>query len=230
MRLVLGAAFCEHTATTNRDTSPVGRRHLCKPGSDLNEVEEDEEEDPNDPPSLPDHRRSQSAPARATPRALCQLRDNTEVWQRWWTRCQQTIINKSDLHVGMNPLTSAPREHLCNIKIPVMTVPYDGANNLQVFNTWLNEVLLYCSTYELTGPARDQTCQNMISSALTREARLWYHTIPDCPHMFKGWILALHARFVTRWAALTAQYKFDLCEYSPKLGVQAFYHQLVMST
>jgi hypothetical protein len=110
-------------------------------------------------------------------------------------------------------------------------VPYDGTNNLQVFNTWLNEVLLYCSTYELTGPARDRTRQNAISSALTGEVRLWYHTIgdlPDRPNSFKAWILALHARFITRRAALTAQYEFDLYEYSPELGVQAFYHQLVL--
>jgi hypothetical protein len=37
------------------------------------------------------------------------------------------------------------------------TIPYNGANNLLVFNTWLNEVLMYCSAYELMGPARDLT-------------------------------------------------------------------------
>jgi hypothetical protein len=71
----------------------------------------------------------------------------------------------------------------------------------------------------------------MISSTLAGEAQLWYHTIgnlPDCPHNFKGWILALHARFMTCCAALTAQHKFDLCKYLPELGMQAFYHQLVM--
>ena len=227
MRVALGAAFREHAATANADTSSYGRRRPIKPGIDPDEVEY---EDPDDPPTFPDQR-GQSEPARATPRASSRLRDDSEVWQRWWLRCRQAIVDKIDLNVGMNPLTGAPREHLRNIKIPVATVPYDGANNLQVFNTWLNEVLLYCSTYELTGPARDRTRTNAISSALAGEARLWYHTIgdlPDRPHTFKGWILALHARFVTRRAALTAQHEFDSCEYSPELGVQAFYHQLVM--
>jgi hypothetical protein len=105
--------------------------------------------------------------------------------------------------VGMNPLAGAPREHLRHIKIPWQQchtmVPYNGANNLLVFNTWLTEVLVYCSTYKLTGPARDQACNNVISSALTGNARVWYHTVsnlPDCPNTFRGWILALHARFM----------------------------------
>jgi hypothetical protein len=70
--------------------------------------------------------------------------------------CHQIISEKIDENMGMNPLASAPKEHLCHIKIPIMTVLYNGANNLLVFNTWLTKVLAYCSTYEHTGPARDR--------------------------------------------------------------------------
>jgi hypothetical protein len=87
------------------------------------------------------------------------------------------------------------------------------------------------STYKLTGPARDRTSVNTILSALTGEAHSWYHTASDPvehPHTFQGWILALYTKFVNHRAALTAQHKFDSCEYLPKLGVQAYYHQLVM--
>jgi hypothetical protein len=122
MQVALGAAFCEHATTANADSSPVGRQHLRKPRLNSNEVEE-EEEDPEDPQSLPDHI-GQGMPARATPRASSQLRDDTEVWQRWWMRCQQLISEKIDENVGMNPLASAPREHLCHIKIPMTTVLY----------------------------------------------------------------------------------------------------------
>jgi hypothetical protein len=57
----------------------------------------------------------------------------------------------------MNPLLGTPKEHLRNMKMAITTAPYDGTNNLLVFNTWLNKVLMYCSAYELTGPARDLT-------------------------------------------------------------------------
>jgi hypothetical protein len=147
--VALGAAFCEHTATTNADTLPYRQQWSIKPGIDLNEVDQEDQEDP---PSSPDQR-GQSVPTRATPRVLSELGDNSEVWQRWWLCCQQAIINKIDQNMGMNPLTGAPREHLCNIKIPAAIMLYDSANNLQVFNTWLNKVLLYCSTYKLTSPA-----------------------------------------------------------------------------
>jgi hypothetical protein len=211
------------------DSLPAGQRRPCKPGADLNEVE-DEEEDPEDPQTSPDHI-GPSMPTRATTRALSRLRDNTEVWQCWWMCCCQIISEKIDENVGMNPLAGAPEEHLCHIKIPVTTVPYDSTNNLLVFNTWLTEVLVYCSTYELTRPARDRARTNMISSALTGNARVWYHTVsnlPDHPNTFRGWILALHARFVNCQAALTMQHEFDLCEYLPEQGIQAFYHQQVL--
>jgi hypothetical protein len=69
--------------------------------------------------------------------------------------CRQIISERIDENVGMNPLAGAPLEHLHHIKVPMTTVPYNGTNNLLVFNTWLTKVLAYCSTYKLTGPARD---------------------------------------------------------------------------
>jgi hypothetical protein len=117
------------------------------------------------------------------------------------------------------------------MKMAITTAPYNGANNLLVSNTWLNKVLMYCSAYKLTGPARDLTCINAISGALSGDVRIWYNTMGDLPNQpksFKDWILALHARFITRRAALTALSEFNSFEYSPEQGIQAYYHQLVL--
>jgi hypothetical protein len=81
--VALGSVFCEHTATANADTSPIGQRCPIKPGIDLPAVDL---EDPEDPPPSPDFR-SRSVPLRATPRALSRFRDNSEVWEHWWEHC-----------------------------------------------------------------------------------------------------------------------------------------------
>jgi hypothetical protein len=77
-----------------------------------------------------------------------------------------SAVDKIDRKVSMNPLLGMPKEHLQNMKMAITTAPYNGANNLLVFNTWLNELLMYCLAYELTGPTRDLTCINVISGAL----------------------------------------------------------------
>jgi hypothetical protein len=64
MRVALGAAFREHTATTNMDTLSYGQRRPIKPGIDLNKVES---EDLEDPPPFP-NQRGQNESARATHR------------------------------------------------------------------------------------------------------------------------------------------------------------------
>lgn len=85
------------------------------------------------------------------------------------------VVDFIDVRTGMHPLLSAPREHLCNMKLPVVTMPYDGADNLQVFNTRLNKVLMYCLSYKLTGPGRDQTLMRFRVRSPTRRA---YGIIP----------------------------------------------------
>jgi hypothetical protein len=68
MQVVLRAVFCEHAATANTDSLPIGQQCPRKPGLNLNKVKE-EEEDPEDPQTSSD-RIGQSMPARTTTRAL----------------------------------------------------------------------------------------------------------------------------------------------------------------
>lgn len=121
-------------------------------------------------------------------------------------------------------------EHLRYVKINIATELYSRADNLRVFNTWLDNVLLYFGTYLLMGPTREQTWLNTLPAALSGDAKLWYHTtreLQDPPLTFVNWILALHVEFITRRAASTAFKEYNSCEYAPEKGILAFYHRLI---
>jgi hypothetical protein len=112
---------------------------------------------------------------------------------------QQFSLLRRRLNLSMQ--SSAHEACIPIARRQVVILRYHSAICMQSGITWLTEVLAYCSTYKLTGPARDRARTNMISSALTGNACVWYHTInnlPDCPNTFRGWILALHARFINR--------------------------------
>jgi hypothetical protein len=116
---------------------PVGQNHPLKPGgNDLPKVKHDAPKGALLSPGIWSRQASEQpqwSPSR--------FRDDSEAWEHWWERGRQDIVDKIDRKVGMNTLLGTPKEHLRNMKMAITTVPYDGANNLLVFNTWLGRAL-----------------------------------------------------------------------------------------
>src|ERR1700721_433954 len=126
-----------------------------------------------------------------------------------------------------------PRDHLRALRLPMPTPLYEGEDDLLLFQQWLLGLLRWLSTYMLTGQSNDEQRRRTLPVCLGGEAIKWYNTTVDAPTRVAAWtfeetVLALHAQFITRQAAIDAAFRFKNHRYNRTDGVLKFHRELTV--
>ncbi|GJE92036.1 hypothetical protein PsYK624_081890 [Phanerochaete sordida] len=102
---------------------------------------------------------------------------------------------------------------------------YDGRNDHDAFNTWINGLASYLRMYYLCGPDYDEDRMLHAGNALSGEAREWWTEKVLGPHYRReySWtfidaVRALYIRFVREGSSRKAAHRFQHTTYSKQKG------------
>src|SRR5271156_3852320 len=154
-----------------------------------------------------------------------------ETAEPWEARMQNIVRTMIQERVGVEMPPGTPRDHLRSLKLPLPTPAYTGEDDLNVFQLWLQGLLRWFSIYMLIGNAYDVSRRITIPMSLGGDALNWYNTVIDAPEGVVEWtfediILMMHARFITKQAAVKAAEKFRKYRYTKDMSVYKFYTEL----
>jgi hypothetical protein len=180
----------------------------------------------------PVHQRGRTAPYVRYGSVVPEEQRQSSAPSSWETRMQSALRHMIRERVGEDPPPHATREHLRALKMPLPSPQYEGEDDLLVFQQWLLGLLRWLSTYMLVGPSNDEHRRRTLPMCLGGEAIKWYNTTIDSPYMMSNWtfeevILALHAQFITRQAAIDSAFRFKSHKYRSTDGVLKFHRELV---
>src|SRR5271156_6758633 len=226
LQLAAGRAACEQRAMEKKPGRLLRPPSLSEPTTWArpNRINGDEEPPPEPPPG-----QSQSAPKVRYGTIVPDHHLTMEMVESWETRMQNIVRTMIQERVGVESPPGTPRDHLRSLKLPLPTPAYAGEDNLNVFQSWLQGLLRWFSIYMLTGNTHDVSRRITIPMSLEGDALKWYNTVVNSPEGVADWtfediILMMHARFITKQAAVKAAEKFRKCKYTK--GVYKFYTEL----
>lgn len=111
--------------------------------------------------------------------------------------------------------------------------PYDGDNNIEIFNIWLRGLLRFCQLSKLRGPKYDDIRITTMGQYLIGTAADWFRNAIEDPYneinaTFEQIICQLFRRFVHGSSAQRAAQAYDQVKYKRSEGVQAYHLELEM--
>ncbi|KAI0670220.1 hypothetical protein C8Q78DRAFT_991856 [Trametes maxima] len=122
------------------------------------------------------------------------------------------------------------------LRITKMTLPkpYNGKDNLDVFEIWVHNLLEFFRTLRITGPLLDRNRLRILGDCLSDDAASWMYTTVRSPSrehrewLFEEAIIGLFRRFIHRDTHLQAAQQFDKLRYdASKGGVASLYERLL---
>jgi hypothetical protein len=119
--------------------------------------------------------------------------------------------------------------NLKNLRLPTPE-KYDGANDADVFLSFVKALARYLSLHGYGGPDREFQRAVMLGAYLKGRAEEWYNRHVDITRRrvtFEEIIIDLFRRFVHTATAGQAWTRYENVDYSPKEGIQAFYDELM---
>ncbi|KAI0332917.1 hypothetical protein GY45DRAFT_1245773 [Cubamyces sp. BRFM 1775] len=114
----------------------------------------------------------------------------------------QRLLTMLDEQVGSDP-TDEPPAYLKLTKLPAPP-KYEGKDNADSFEVWLQSLLEYFGTLRLTGERFDKDRLLLASNSLGDNAAIWYYNMVKSPTRektdwtFKEAIVGLYRRFIHR--------------------------------
>jgi hypothetical protein len=135
--------------------------------------------------------------------------------------------------VGRPNLDPIP-DYVKALKPSLPSPHYSGADDIEVFEVWLNRLLEYFATLHLVGPAHDRTRVRVSASALSGDAATWYYNNISSPSRLKrDWtfveaMVGLHRRYIYADPNTLAMREFkNLAFDAEKGGVAGVYDRLM---
>src|SRR5271170_2638198 len=160
----------------------------------------------------------------------------TERHSSFRARICQGIIDAINNVTSREPCETGPNAFLKSIAA-VTTVPsYGGEDDLEVFMTWLQNLMTFIDMNEIVGESKDYTRAIMTRAALIGPAQVWFDTtirlnqISGYREMpkFVDVILRLSDAFITPAAATRSQHSFERVVYDGSKGIRAYVRELQM--
>ena len=111
---------------------------------------------------------------------------------------------------------------------------YDGKDDFDYLDRWLQGLLRFFKIYCLTGADKDIDQVLVTGTCLKGKAERWFsHEVEypnhrTCDWMFESVIIALYHAFITTTTAQKAMEKYLNVKYSNAEGILGFHHNLVM--
>ncbi|KAH9885468.1 hypothetical protein C8Q73DRAFT_616036, partial [Cubamyces lactineus] len=143
----------------------------------------------------------------------------------------QRLLTMIDEQVGSDP-TDEPPAYLKLAKLPAPP-QYEGKDDADKFEVWLQSLLEYFSTLRLTGKGFDKDRLRLAGNSLGGNAATWFYNTIKSPTRekthwtFEEAIVGLYRRFIHRDMHLVAEQQFAALKYdSTKGGVAALYEQM----
>ncbi|KDQ59354.1 hypothetical protein JAAARDRAFT_192858 [Jaapia argillacea MUCL 33604] len=127
-------------------------------------------------------------------------------------------------------LTEVPQ--LKNLKVPAPEL-YNGQDDIDIFEEWLQKLLRWLCLYRITGPELDYERLQILGQYVKGLAADWYNQEVDAPYRrvrawsFESAIVGLHRRFLHKATAQHAVDKFYACKFSCSDGVASYYNNLL---
>ena len=150
--------------------------------------------------------------------------------------------NFIDEALGSEPPAAEMMGHLKLIKIPIPETKYGGEDDLEVFDTWIRNLINWFQTYMLTGDSRDSQRIAILPSCLKDDAFDYVESLKrseefnldelifdDVPTVqsFTGMISSLIRRFITRASATMATERFRDATMKSDEGIVQFATRVV---
>jgi hypothetical protein len=128
----------------------------------------------------------------------------------------------------------ADRSQVPDIKGLKVSPPesYDGTDNIQAFEEWLQALLRYFRILKICGPALDEDRVLHVGNLLRGVAADWYNVEVEATSRvvqewsFEDLICALYKRFMTEATAQSATDQFYAVRFNKTKGALAFYNDL----
>ncbi|KAJ8087820.1 hypothetical protein PM082_006670 [Marasmius tenuissimus] len=148
--------------------------------------------------------------------------------RRWTKRIHHKYRTQIREQVG-SAITSV--DGLKSIKISEPT-PYDGKADVEVFDTWLLNILRWIIINKMSGPDMEHIRVQVTGMLLTGKALIWYNDEVAGAHRFRTqWtfedvVIGLFDHCVQSSTIHEAADKFDAVTYDPKVGIREYYNTL----
>ncbi|OBZ68533.1 hypothetical protein A0H81_11671 [Grifola frondosa] len=133
-------------------------------------------------------------------------------------RCLEMI----EVMVGEPPMDDPP--HYLRISKLAAPSKFEGTDNANAFEVWLQELLEYLATLRVTGPDFDRDRLRMMGSALSGPASRWFFSTIQSPSRerrdwtFEAAVVSMHRRFLHKNVHQIASDKWDQATYSASRG------------
>ena len=121
-------------------------------------------------------------------------------------------------------------------EVKAMNLPkpkkYVGKDDINKFNEWLVQLLVYFRIFKITGLYTDATHIQFTGLYLSNLAQQWYsqEVLVPTRHVqhwsFKDLIFSLFRRFIHEASAQNTVIQYDCTRYSADKGVLTFYNEL----
>ncbi|KAH9952880.1 hypothetical protein BC827DRAFT_1159524 [Russula dissimulans] len=111
---------------------------------------------------------------------------------------------------------------------------YEGEDDFNQFESWLQGLLRYFKLQCLTGKDRDGDRVLVAGSCLKGWAEWWFNHEVECPQhithdwMFESVVLGLYRAFITTTTAQQVVQKYAQVQFSQDSGVNTFHRELLM--
>ena len=135
-----------------------------------------------------------------------------------------------DEQVGKEP--DGPLDPEVKAMNPPKPEKYVGEDDIDKFDKWLVQLLVYFQIFKITGLRTDATCIQYTGLYLSELAQQWYsqEVLAPTRHVrhwtFNDLIFGLFRRFIHKASAQNAAIQYDHTKYSADKGVLAFYNEL----
>ena len=156
---------------------------------------------------------------------------NTPGNNRYIKLAMRHYSQRIDEQVGKEP--NGPLGPEVKVMNPPKPEKYTGKDDIDQFDEWLVQLLVYFRIFKITGSCTNATHIQYMELYLSELAQQWYsqEVLAPTRHIwhwsFKNQIFGLFRRFIHKASAQNAAIQYDCTRYSADKGVLAFHNELM---
>ncbi|OBZ66400.1 hypothetical protein A0H81_13644 [Grifola frondosa] len=127
-----------------------------------------------------------------------------------------------EVMVSEPPMDDPP--HYLRISKLAAPSKFEGTDDANTFEVWLQELLEYLATLRVTGPDFNRDHLRMMGSALSESASQWFFSMVQSPSRerrdwtFEATVVAMHRRFLHKKCIRSPVTNWDQMTYSASCG------------